>query len=264
VPRISLENTDGRDSSAADAGAIEIVNEALSTVQRLTSSVKKSAGSDFRDHISSQTRSSQAASSSDNGAANEAEDILDLTAELILAKPDQGIVSIRSNTPRLIRGRRVLLGARSSSASGRTTCTGLLTGPAKANPKGLPRSETEEVASALNQAKAALRGISADSTFFGQRSTGSGTISGIAALGQAKTPGMVQPTASAGRMDPGSALTGDGRTRMLESREVIERLDAMTNQLAKLSMRIGALERLIEGSLGQTAQAPIVERPWRR
>jgi hypothetical protein len=262
VPRISLENTDGRDSSAADAGAIEIVNEALSTVQRLTSSVKKSAGSDFRDHISSQTRSSQAASSSDNGAANEAEDILDLTAELILAKPDQGIVSIRSNTPRLIRGRRVLLGARSSSGDGRTTSAGLLTGPAKA--KGLPRSETEEVASALNQAKAALRGISADSTFFGQRSTGGGTISGIAALGQGKTPGMVQPTASAGRTDPGSALTGDGRTRMLESREVIERLDAMTNQLAKLSMRIGALERLIEGSLGQTAQAPIVERPWRR
>lgn len=124
----SLGDAGGQSAQpAAGADALKHVNEALSTIQRLASNVKKSEASQVQDRLSSHNSSSQIVPLADSAGshdalrsgavANEDEDILDLTSDLISAEPAIGLpVGPRGSALTLVRETQDDLVVRGSSA----------------------------------------------------------------------------------------------------------------------------------------------------
>jgi hypothetical protein len=262
----SLGDAGGQSAQpAAGADALKHVNEALSTIQRLASTVKKSEASQVQDRLSSHNSSSQIVPLADStgshdalrsgAVASEDEDILDLTSDLISAEPAIGLpVGSRGSALTLVRETQDDLVARGSSAEPKGVLTKLLASGDRADSSdGLPRSASEEVASALNRAKAALHGVRSGSDFSTHHKKFRGRSTGTAVLGKAAetTSNTAPSSASAKRVGSGAAVTSDRGVSLAERREINRRLDAVTNELATLSTRIGALERLVERCVAQ-------------
>jgi len=125
-----------------------------------------------------------------------------------------------------------------------------------------PKASNRLPRSAFDPPRAAHHAISSASEVFSlQRSSRDGAASGAGARSGA---GTVDPTSETARpvttgttsaaQHLGSAA--DVMGGIPENREIVMRLDAMTQEVVMLSTRIGALEKLVERSLGQP--------PWRR
>lgn len=230
----------------AGADAIEHVNEALSTIQRLASNIKKSETSQVQNRLNSRNNSS----SRGGAVTNEDEDILDLTSDLILAESESGPVRSRRSAPTLVREGQDR--ARGSLAEPKGALAKLLAADERPDSSNsLPRSASKEVVSALNQASAALHGIGSDSDLSTGQKRFRGRSVGTIVVGKAVETTSDTTPSSARRAEFGAAFTSDSDVSLAERREINRRLDAVTNELAKLSTRMGALETLIERYIAQ-------------